>query len=61
MNKEKSFLGIDKVERIASASKFQRMLVNPFRYAHAILFREISYKKNKKKRKLLAILFSIQK
>jgi FkbM family methyltransferase len=57
MNKEKSFLGIDKVERIASASKFQRMLVNPFRYAHAILFREISYKKNKKEKEVTCNTF----
>ncbi|MGK0387511.1 MAG: FkbM family methyltransferase [Maribacter sp.] len=57
MIKKKSFSGIDKVEKIASVSKFQRMLVNPFRYAHAILFREISYKNNKKEKEVICTTF----
>jgi len=36
---------VKKVEQIASASKMGRLLKNPLKYIHAILFRELVYKR----------------
>jgi FkbM family methyltransferase len=47
MTKVKLIENLNKVEKIASASKFKRMLMNPFKYFNAILFREIVYKRRK--------------
>jgi len=48
---------IENVERIASASKFRRMLVHPFKYFNAILFREIVYKNSKREKEVLSSTF----
>lgn len=45
------------VEKIASASKFRRMLTNPFKYFRAILFRELIYKKQKREKEIIAETF----
>jgi FkbM family methyltransferase len=43
---------IKTVEKIASVSKFRRMLTNPFRYFNAILFRKFVYSKTKKEKEI---------
>lgn len=48
---------LDKVEQIATASKISRMLVRPFRYGHAILFRELVYKINKQAKEVFCQTF----
>lgn len=48
---------LDRVERIASASKFKRMLVHPFKYMNAIIFREVIYKQKKVEKKVLSKTF----
>lgn len=45
------------VERIASVSKFKRMMMNPFKYFNAIFFREIVYKKSKKEKEVVSNTF----
>ncbi len=47
MTKNKLIKKLNRVEKIASASKFQRMLTHPLKYFNAILFREIIYKRSK--------------
>lgn len=47
MTENKLIEKLDRVEKIASASKFKRMLMHPFKYFNAILFREIIYKRRK--------------
>ncbi len=42
--------GLEKLERIASATKFKRMMYNPYKYIKAIGFRELIYKRAKKER-----------
>lgn len=48
-NMEKDILieKLRRVEKIASASKLRRMLIHPFKYMNAILFREVIYKRRK--------------
>lgn len=41
---------LEKVERIAQASKFMRMVRQPFKYFEAILYRELFYSKTKKEK-----------
>lgn len=48
---------IKTVEKIASASKFKRMLVNPFRYFSAIFFRRITYAFTKKEKEVTTSTF----
>lgn len=47
MTKYKLIKNLNRVEKIASASKFKRMLMHPFKYFNAILFREVIYKQRK--------------
>lgn len=47
MIKDKLIKKIEKVEKIASASKFRRMLMKPFKYFNAIIFREVIYEQKK--------------
>ena len=48
---------IEKVERIASATKFKRMMVHPLRYFNAIFFREVIYKNSKKEKEVISNTF----
>ncbi len=48
---------LNKVEKIASASKFKRMLMSPFKYFHAILFRELMYKRKKIEKEIITTTF----
>jgi FkbM family methyltransferase len=41
---------INKVEVLASASKLQRLLFNPYKYISSIFFRDFIYKKDKKEK-----------
>ncbi len=52
MDKHLLIKNIEKVEQIASASKFKRMLMHPFKYISAILFREVIYKRGKIEREV---------
>ncbi len=45
------------VEKIASASKVRRMLRHPAKYIHAILFRELIYKRTKKEKEVVCSTF----
>jgi FkbM family methyltransferase len=45
------------VEKIATASKFHRMLANPFKYFNAIGFREFGYKKHRREKEVIAKTF----
>jgi len=57
MTKIKLIQKLDKVEKIASASKFKRMLMNPFKYFNAIIFREVIYKQKKVEKEVLSKTF----
>ena len=57
MLKEEFISNIEKVEKIASASKFRRMVVNPLKYFDAIFFREIVYKKSRKEKEIISTTF----
>jgi len=48
---------VKKVEQIASASKMGRLLKNPLKYIHAILFRELVYKNTKREKHVMAPTF----
>jgi len=48
---------VENVERIASASKFERMLVHPLKYFNAILFREIIYRSSKREKEVISDTF----
>ena len=48
---------VKKVEQIASASKMGRLLKNPLKYIHAILFRELVYKNTKREKHVMATTF----
>jgi len=43
---------IDAIRSLAAGSKFSRLLAHPYRYIHAILFREFTYKRNKKEKEI---------
>lgn len=45
------------VEKIASASKIKRMLEDPFKYFHAILFREVVYRHRKIEKEVISKTF----
>ncbi len=57
MTKAELIKKLENVEKKASASKFKRMLINPFKYIIAILFREIFYKSNKIEREVTSETF----
>ncbi len=57
MLKEEFISKIEGVERIASASKLNRMLKHPFKYFNAIFFREIIYKNAKKEKEVVSTTF----
>lgn len=48
---------LQKVERIAATSKLNRMLLNPFKYFNAILFRQWTYKRHKQSKEVSAATF----
>ncbi|MEL6392762.1 MAG: FkbM family methyltransferase, partial [Bacteroidota bacterium] len=50
MNKKRLLKNLLTVENLASSSKIKRMMNNPVKYLNAILFRELTYKSNKKPR-----------
>ena len=57
MCKNKFISKMKNVERIASASKVKRMLMHPFKYFIAILFRELVYKKTKREKEVICSTF----
>jgi len=57
MLKEEFISKIEGVERIASASKIERMLRHPFKYLNAIFFREIVYKKSRNEKEVVSNTF----
>lgn len=57
MTKEELLSEIKKVERLAQASKIQRMLAHPLRYVDAILFREIFYKNTRREKQVVSHTF----
>lgn len=57
MTKNELIEKLDRVEKIASASKFRRMLMHPFKYLNAIIFREVIYKREKVEKKVLCKTF----
>ncbi len=57
MNKNKLIEKLDRVEKIASASKFRRMLIHPFKYFNAIIFREVIYNRKKVEKKVFIKTF----
>ncbi len=48
---------LKRVEEIASLSKFRRMMVCPFKYFNAILFRELIYKRSRVEKEVLSKTF----
>jgi FkbM family methyltransferase len=48
---------LNKVEVLASASKLQRLLFNPYKYIFSIFFRDFIYKRNKKEKLVKAQVF----
>ncbi len=57
MNKIELIQQLDKVEKIASVSRFKRMLMHPFKYFNSIIFREVIYKRKKVSKKVLSKTF----
>lgn len=57
MNRSTLLLELDKVERIATASRMMRLFSRPFRYVYAILFREWVYKKKKQAKEVVCQTF----
>lgn len=49
--------GLLQVQKIAQKSKFGRLLHNPSRYLHAILFRELVYTRSKQEKVIMTDLF----
>ncbi len=52
MHKEKLLSALGKVAHIAKVSKLQRMLLQPQKYIHAILFRDWVYKRTKQEKEV---------
>lgn len=57
MLKEEFISKIEGVERIALASKLNRMLKHPFKYFNAIFFREIIYKNSRQEKEVVSTTF----
>lgn len=57
MTKTTLIKNLNKVEKIALASKFKRMLMGPYKYVNAILFREFFYKRNKRELEVISETF----
>lgn len=60
-NKSQLVKKIEKVEEIASASKWKRMSRQPFRYFFAIIFREVWYRLSKVEKEVLTDTFFNEK
>ena len=52
MNKDNLIKNLNKVEKIAAASKFERLVAHPINYINAILYRELFYKRYKKEKEV---------
>jgi len=61
MSKKELLLNINKVHKIASASKMSRMLNHPIKYISAIFFREILYKRSLKEKEVTSETFFNEK
>lgn len=61
MNRSVLLDNLSKVESLAQATKWRRLMLRPIRYTYAILFRELWYRNNKKERSVLANTFYGQK
>ncbi len=57
MTRQDLLSGIEKVKKIASASRLERMLANPVKYFRAIFFREIIYRRTRKSWEVPATTF----
>jgi FkbM family methyltransferase len=57
MSKKEFLSNLQKVEKIAAASKLKRMLAHPSHYLEAILFRELVHKRNKKEKEVTGNTF----
>ncbi len=57
MSREELHAGLDAVAAIAALPRWRRMLVNPYRYASAILFREIVYRRRRRERSVHSATF----
>lgn len=57
MDKVGFLKGLETVSKIAAASKFYRMLLHPFKYFNAVLFRELIYKQKKQSKAVTAKTF----
>lgn len=56
MSKKELSSSLESVTKIATASKFMRMLNNPYKYFNAILFRELIYQNSKKGKEIMEVL-----
>jgi FkbM family methyltransferase len=57
MPKSELIKKLDALERVATASRLHRLLTRPFRYVHAILFRELVYAKTKQGKEVVCRTF----
>ncbi|MFN4080537.1 MAG: FkbM family methyltransferase [Saprospiraceae bacterium] len=57
MTKDELLANLDRVGRMASASKAGRMLANPLKYLEATLFRELIYRRLKRPRQVVGQTF----
>lgn len=57
MTRDKLIENLNRVEKIASASKLQRLLAHPFKYMRAIFFREVIYKQRKTEKAVVCTTF----
>lgn len=57
MTKDELLANLNRVGRIASASKAGRMLANPLKYLKAILFRKLIYRRSKRPRQVVGRTF----
>lgn len=57
MPKDSLITKLENVEKTASASKLKKMLKHPYKYLHAILFRELIYKRKKEEKQVTAETF----
>jgi FkbM family methyltransferase len=57
MTRQELLSAIEKVKKIATASRLERMLANPVKYFRAIFFREIIYRRTRKSWEVQATTF----
>lgn len=55
--REKLHSKIDAVKVLAEGSKLSRLLRHPYKYIHAVLFREFSYKRKRKEKEIITQTF----